>query len=80
MFDDWKDVRGHVDYHVVGVGVWHETGEGAAAVHSEAAAVVDDDEGDAASFGGFGREADACVIGLVWRLDGKCSFYYSFWN
>ena len=62
MLDDGQDIGGHVDNHVVGVGVGHEACEGASAVHSEAAAIVDDDERDAAGFGGFGCEADACVM------------------
>lgn len=65
MLDDGQDVRGHVDDDVVGVGVRHQAGEGAAAVHAEAAAVVDDDEGDTAGFGGFGCEADAWVMVLI---------------
>lgn len=62
MLDDGQDVRGHSYYDVVGVGVRHQAGEGAVAVHAEAAAVVDDNEGDAAGFGGFGCEADACLM------------------
>lgn len=71
VLDDRQHVRGHLDHHVVGVRVRHEARERTSAVHPEAAAVVDDDERDAAGFGGFGREADACGdVFLVWSLGG----------
>jgi hypothetical protein len=79
VLDHWQDVGRHRDDDVVSVGEGHQASERAVAIHAEAAAIVDDNEGDATGFSGFGGEADAfemsTVLAWILRVMGRREWY-----
>ena len=65
-----KHLGRHFYYDAIGVAVGHHSGERAAAGHTEAAGIVDDDKVGAAGFGELGRDTGAGAAADYWPARG----------